>query len=107
MLFSFFLLNQLQTRIGWKSLATDERTLLEEIRGRIQVSREDVFVGLVIAFLYCTFIFCRSYAGIMGDAITDDEDLDITTEEFSQMLVSGFFRFLFCQPFCFVFFRFM
>lgn len=63
------------------------REILEKERGPLELEHQDVLVGLLIAYLYCSIIFCRSYAGVMGNAVTEDEDLDISTEDFSQMIV--------------------
>jgi len=69
------------------SLNDASRDVLEKVRGEKALERRVWFVSFVMAVVYASFIFNRNFFTVTADAIRDDPDLDIDTEDIADLAV--------------------
>lgn len=69
------------------SLNDASRNMLEKVRGKKALDRRVWFVSFVMAVVYAAFIFNRNFISVTADAIRDDPDLNIDTEDIADLAV--------------------
>jgi len=80
---------QIRLNLDFDDITDSQKQLLDENRGTFDMSTHDYIIALSIAYVFGSFIFCRSFIGVLGDAITDDDKMNVDKTQFSTLLLTA------------------